>query len=75
MLKEEMMDDLHEKIVDLLRAVGLSDGWQGAESEIADRILALPEIKTALAYRPKGTVRNIVTKEGGTVFVPSMSRT
>lgn len=42
------MDELREKIVAILLDVGLSDGWQGGETEVADRILVIPEIAEAL---------------------------
>ncbi len=41
--------DLSDEITRVLRDCGLSDGWQGGEQEIAERILAIPKLVEALA--------------------------
>jgi hypothetical protein len=66
------MADLRQKIIGVLESI---DGYRGLEHEQqADAILEIPEIRVALRYSPVGTIRNIVTKEGGTVHVPNPRR-
>jgi hypothetical protein len=63
------MDEIREKLIAVLEAE-----FEGtlAMDDLAARILDIPEIKTALAYRPRlGGHFDICTKDGGRRWVPN----